>query len=89
MPRPLRLAGQHHTFPVGNKERRSPLKALELGLPQVPHPCLTEVAEIQGCYPSYLPFMDTWGPALGQVLDPCALNCPGSMGSSVFWFLCW
>lgn len=39
----------------GNKERRSPLKALELGLPQVFHLC-----PHCGGYCPYFPLTDTW-----------------------------
>lgn len=60
MSRPLWLAWQHCMLPVGSKERRSPLKALELGLPQVSHLC-----PHCGGYCSCLPLMDTWGPKAG------------------------
>lgn len=38
MSRLLWLAKQNHMLPVGNKERRFPPKALDLGLPQLSQP---------------------------------------------------
>lgn len=62
----------------GNKERRSPLKALELGLPQVFHLCPTLWRLL-----SLFSINGHLGPALGKVLDLYAL-CPSSLCSSVF-----
>lgn len=60
MPRPLWLVWQPRMLPVGSKDRRSPLKALELGLPQVSRPC----PHCSG-YCFCLPLVDTWGPKAG------------------------